>query len=244
LIGAGHIVRVDDLSAALRVSPVTIRRDLEHLQRIGLLERTHGGAMRTRAFGPEPLYRDKRARCAAEKERIARVAAGLVCTGQTVLLNGGTTTLAVAHAIAQRGDVSELHLVTVNVAIGLEVQRDGVDVVFLGGQYRPRANSLVGALTLASLRLIAADLVVLGVDGIDARFGATYPHPLEAAVAEAMLDRCHGDVVVVADHRKLGVAAGNVGAPLERIAHLITDGGADEALVQDFRRRGLKVLVA
>lgn len=200
--------------------------------------------MRTRAFGPEPLYSDKRLACAAEKERIARHTAGLVRTGQTVLLNGGTTTLAVAHAIAQRSDVTELRLVTVNVAISLEVQREGIDVVLLGGQYRPQANSLVGTLTLSSLRRIAADLLVLGVDGIDTRFGATYPHPLEAGVAEAMLERCHGDVVVVADHRKLGVAAGSVGASLEGVVHLITDTAADERLVQEFRRLGIEVILA
>jgi len=244
LIGAGQIVRVDDLSQALRVSPVTIRRDLEQLQRAGLLERTHGGAVRTRPFGPEPLYADKRLRCAPEKQRIARLAATLVRTGQTILLNGGTTSLAVALAISERTDVGELHLVTVNVAIGLEVQRRDIDVVLLGGQYRPQANSLVGTLALASLRHIAADLVVLGVDGIDARFGATYPHSLEAGVAEAMLDRCHGEVIVVADHRKLGVAAGNVGAPLKRVSYLITDTGADERLVQEFRRCGVEVLLA
>jgi DeoR family transcriptional regulator, aga operon transcriptional repressor len=244
LIGAGHIVRVDDLSHSLRVSPVTIRRDLEHLQSMGLLERTHGGAMRTRAFGPEPPYTDKRLRCASEKRRIAAVAAGLVRNGQTILLNGGTTTLAVAHAIAQRADLAEVHLVTVNVPIVLEVEREDLDIVLLGGQYRPQANSLVGTLTLAGLRHFAADLAVLGLDGIDARFGATYPHSLEAGVAEAMLDRCHGDVVLLADHRKLGVAAGNVGIPLERVTKLITDAQADDRLVQEFRRRGVEVLLA
>lgn len=238
------MVRVDVLSQSLGVSPVTIRRDLEHLQRIGLLHRTHGGAVHTRAFGPEPLYTDKRLECAAEKQRIARLAASILRSGQTVMLNGGTTTLAVAHAIAERTDLQRVRLVTVNVPVALEVEHEQIEVVLLGGVYRPQASSLVGTLTLSALSHIVADVAIVGADGIDPRFGATYPHQLEAGVVAAMLERCHGEVVLAADHRKLGVAAGNVGIAPERMTRVITDAAADVHAVQDLRRRGVEVLLA
>lgn len=244
LVRTWGIVRVDALSQALGVSEVTVRRDLDELQRAGLLERTHGGAMSTRAFGPEPLYADKRLRRAEEKRRIGTLAATLVGSGQTILVNGGTTTLEVARAIANRDELHDLRLVTVNLSIPEEVRSPTIEILLLGGHYRAQSHSLVGSLTLSALAHFAADVVILGVDGIHARFGITNPNPLEAAVAEAMIERCHGSTVVVADHTKLGAVAGAVCAPLERVTHFVTDKGADPEMIHEFRRRGVEVLLA
>ncbi len=245
LLESGGIVRVDALSRELGVSEATVRRDLDALERDGLLERTHGGAYNTRGFGPEPLYSEKRLRCAEEKRRIGRLTASLVRDGQTILLNGGTTTLEVACAIAGREDLHDVRLVTVNLHIPAEIHEERrLEIVLLGGLYRPQSHALVGPLALAGLEQFAADMVILGVDGIHARFGITCPNPLEAAVARGMIDRTHGDVVVVADHTKLDAVAGAVCAPLERVTRFVTDAGADGERLSEFRQRGLEVLVA
>lgn len=244
LLHAGQVVRVDALSQALGVSEVTVRRDLSDLQRRGLLERTYGGAMSTRPFGAEPRYVDKQRRCAEEKRRIGALAASLVGTSQTVLLNSGTTTLEVAAAIARRDDLLDVRLATVNLTIPREVHADWLEILLLGGQYREQSNSLLGPLTGSALTHVAADVVFLGVDGIHARFGITTPNPGEAAVARAMIERCHGSLVVVADHTKVGAVAGAVSAPLQRITHFVTDSGADPDALEELRRHGLQVLIA
>ena len=138
LLRERHVVRVSTLSEQMGVSEVTIRRDLEGLERRGLLERTHGGAVLTQRVRTELPYLDAAASYPDEKREVGRAAAALVEGGDTIYLNGGTTTLQVFRHLEAPG----VKIVTNHVGIALEAADRDVEVLLVGGSYRePRTRS-------------------------------------------------------------------------------------------------------
>lgn len=249
LLAARGRVSVDEVSAALAVSPATVRRDLDQLARQQLITRTRGGAVANGVAYDLPL-RYKTARHAPEKRRIGAAAARLVEPGMVVGLNGGTTTTEVARALAARpelagtGASAQLTVVTnaLNIANELLVG-SRVKVVVAGGVVRPQSYELVGPLGTGLLAEIALDLVLLGVDAVDPVLGAAAHHEGEAAMNRLMVGRA-ARVAIVADASKLGQRAFARTCPVDRIAALVTDAGADPATVTAFEAAGVQVTLA
>lgn len=215
------ILRVADAAAEFGVSEVTVRADLGRLEAAGLVRRVHGSALPVRG-GPreEPLERVS-ARDAAAKRAIGRRAAGLVDSGTSVLLDVGSTTLAVAHALVDRvgrGELDELVVVTngLSIALALEQAVPRITVVLTGGTLRPLQHSLVDPGASESLAHMHVDLAILGCNGIDDEGRITNLNLAEAQVKRAMLAASAAHIVV-ADSAKLGVR------------HLGTIGVADAA---------------
>ena len=163
-------VRVSTLSELLGVSEVTVRRDLEDLEHRGLLERTHGGAIATQRMGPEPAYIEASGRNAGEKRAIGRVAASLTEPGDTVFLNGGTTTLQVFRHLDPG-----VRVVTNHVGMALEAADRDVELLLVGGDYRAPSNSCVGTFACDMLRRVFATKAFIGVEGVGRRSGLTSP---------------------------------------------------------------------
>src|SRR5262245_49562426 len=202
-LSAGGSVEVADLASRLDVSAATIRRDLELLESQRLLARTHGGAVPMGVVYELPL-RYKGARHHDEKRRIAEAAADLITDGMAVGLTGGTTCTEVAREIVEH---EHLTVVTnaLNIASELAV-RPNLKLVVTGGTARPESYELVGPLAEQSLAGLHLDLVVIGVDGIDAIAGCTTHHEVEAHTNLALIRRADR-VVVVADSSKIGRSA-------------------------------------
>ncbi len=240
LLAARGRLDVDEAAHALDVSPATIRRDLDELARQQLLQRTRGGAVSAEVAYDLPL-RYKAARAAEEKQRIAAAAAALAEPGMSVGLNGGTTTTEVARELAGRPDLT---VVTnaVNIAAELTV-RPTIKIVMTGGVARPNSYELIGPLAAATLQELWLDLAILGVDALDAAFGAAAGHEGEAAVNRLMAERS-ARVVVVADASKLGTRAFARICPIARIATLVTDSAAGEERLAPFREAGLSIIQA
>lgn len=232
-------VRVSTLSELLGVSEVTVRRDLEDLEHRGLLERTHGGAIATQRMGPEPAYVEAAARFPGEKRAIGRVAASMAEPGDTVFLNGGTTTLQVFRHLN-----AGVRVVTNHVGMALEGADHDVELLLVGGEYRAPSNSCVGAFSCDTIRHVFATKAFVGVEGVSLRAGLTTPAAEEAEVARLMIEQTKGDVTVVADHSKLGTVADFAIAPLARVSRLVTDRGIDQAHRRELESVGLSVLVA
>jgi DeoR family transcriptional regulator of aga operon len=240
---------VEEAAARLRVSQATIRRDFEQLVQQELITRTRGGAVANGVSYDLPL-RYKTARHSAEKQRIGRAAATLVEPGMVVALNGGTTTTEVARALAARpelggtGDSAQLTVVTnaLNIANELLV-RSRMKIVVAGGVVRPQSYELVGPLGGALLQEVTLDLVLLGVDAIDATLGAAAHHEGEAAMNRLMVDRARR-VAIVADASKLGKHAFARICPTDRVEALVTDSGADPDTVAAFEAAGVRVICA
>lgn len=227
LLHERHTVRVSTLSELLGVSEVTVRRDLEFLEQRGVLERMHGGAVGTHRMKMEPAYTDALASHREEKSVIGACAAALVEPGDTIFLNGGTTTLEVFRHLA----TPRTKVITNHAAIAYEADDKsslGVEVVVLGGQFRSSSHSMVGPMTREAIGTVYANKSFLGVEGISLRYGLTTPSAAEAEVARLMVERTAGDVIVVADHSKLGTVADFVIGDLEHISCLVIDVISDE----------------
>lgn len=241
LLRADGVVRVSTLSEVLGVSEITIRRDLEQMEEKGQLERTHGGAILNRRIELEPSYMDKRSARQAEKRAIGEAAAALVEDNDTLLINSGSTTLQIFRHLA---GCQNVRVTTSNMSAFLELQDAAVDFQLVGGAYRPQSNSLVGPLALLSLTQVLARKCFIGVDGVSLKYGVTTPTSQEAEVARLMIERTHGQVIVVADHTKFGVVADYLTAPLEKIHTLVTDAGGNPEFIENLEALGIRVIIA
>jgi DeoR/GlpR family transcriptional regulator of sugar metabolism len=232
-------VLATDLSAELQVSADTVRRDLRELDDAGLLRRVHGGALPR--HGDASPFAARARRAPEAKASIARRAAECVQDGQVVILDGGTTTLELAHAL--RDDLYA-NVITTSPPIALALaDHAGLEVTVVGGTLRPNALVTVGATAIEALRLIRADIVFLGVCGLHPEIGVTTEDLEERHVKAAMIEGA-AEVVALADHDKLGTAMPVVVAPLRSVTQLVTDADVAEAALAPYRAAGIEVVRA
>ncbi|MGL3148886.1 DeoR/GlpR family DNA-binding transcription regulator [Microbacterium sp. A82] len=238
LLAAQGEVSVDELVERLEASAATIRRDLDSLAEQRLLTRTHGGAV-AQSVAYELPVKYKSHRRTHEKDVIARAASALVTTGSVVGLSGGTTTTAIAAALAARDDLGEFTVVTnaVNIASQLATRPD-IKVVVTGGVIHSRSYELVGPFVEQLLSGIHLDIAFIGVNALSAESGASTHDEREAAVNRMMASRARR-AIVVADSSKIGENAfAHIGGP-ELFRTVITDAPAPELV-----EAGYEVVVA
>ncbi|MGE5550572.1 MAG: DeoR/GlpR family DNA-binding transcription regulator [Bacteroidota bacterium] len=232
-------VQVTALAQQLEVSEVTVRQDLAYLEERGLLKRTHGGAIPVETGFELPFARTAGAN-AEEKARIAAAAAALVREGETILIDVGTTTTAVARALIGH---RRLTVVTnaLNIAALLE-EAPGVTVIVTGGSLRAAQHSLVNPLGMEILNHVRADRAFLGASGVEARAGVTNANFPEAEIKRAMMAAAREKIVVV-DSSKIGRVATAVIGPVTAFDRLITAKGAAEEDLDALRAKGLATQV-
>lgn len=213
-------VLVTDLAKRFRTSLITIRKDLEYLNHQGHLERTHGGALPVKTGALKDSSLEEKSRLhRPEKLRIASAAAQMVREGQVIILDSGTTTTAIARACRH---FKKLTIITNGMNIATELADSSVEVILTGGVLRPNSYSLVGPLAEESLKKLSADLLFLGVDGFDVRYGLTTPNLLEARVNRAMAESARR-TVVVCDSSKFGRRSLSLIMPTSAVHETITD---------------------
>ncbi|MEQ9812575.1 MAG: DeoR/GlpR family DNA-binding transcription regulator [Azospirillaceae bacterium] len=235
-------VRVGDLADSLEVSAVTIRADLDYLERQNLLRRTRGGAipLRPRRF-ELPLELSSQANSEA-KRKIAEKAASLIRDGETVLIDVGSTTTELAKALPRA--LKDVVVVTnsVNIALILE-NHPGITVVVTGGTLRPQQHSLVAPYGALMLDHINTDVAFMGCGGVHPEKGFTNTNLPEAEIKKAMINAT-ARVIVIADHRKLMHVATARFADLDMADLLITDDQASPEMMRPLIRAGLEILIA
>jgi DeoR family transcriptional regulator of aga operon len=236
-------VAVDALSKQFDVSVVTIRRDLDALERRGMLRRTHGGAVSIEPLFYEPFRNDRSfqaqvERFAEEKRRIGRAAAALIKDGEIIALTPGTTTTEVIRGIPFNHKITVVTS-TVNVAMELSKRKD-LEVFVTGGHLRGDWFSLVGPTAAQSLSHLLIHTLFIGADGIDAKCGVTCYSPDEAQLNSAMVKRAQRKVAVV-DHSKFGVVAGWSICPTSVLDIIVTDTGATDETIAPFERAQIQV---
>jgi len=239
-----NIVRVTELSRCFGVSEVSIRRDLEFLERRGLLERVHGGAVAVLVGGTgelasaPPPHLD-------EKRRIGRAAAALVRPGDRVLFDSGTTVLEVARSLSSDlMGAGNLTAITSSLPIVQELgHRQGLHLLLLGGIYLPEYRVVVGPQTIEDLRGLHADKVFLGTDGLTLDHGLTTANVLEAEVDRAMV-KAAAQIIVVADSSKVGCVGLTTIIPLNEIDVVVTDRDAPDDFLATLRRLGVQIVQA
>lgn len=215
-------LRVSDAALELGVSSVTVRADLAALSAEGRVQRVHGGAMPIVAVG-ESSFEANVGNEAVAKRAIGRAAAGLVASGNSVLLDVGSTALAVAHALVDRHDLTDVLVITngLTIALALEAAMPRFTIVVTGGTLRPLQHSLVSP--FAMLDLLRTDIAFIGCNGVDVKHGVTNINLPEAEVKRRMVASSKR-AVVIADGSKLGaVSLGLIGS-LDEFDSIVTTG--------------------
>ena len=235
--GRGDVV---DLAERFEVTPETVRRDLTDLERRGVLRRVHGGAIPIERFRAEPAIAEKTASMAEEKRRIAAAALSFVPEHGSVLLDAGTTTLALAQVFPDR----DLTAFTNALPVGLELaSRRNVQLYVVGGRVRGRTLAHVDDWALRQLADLRVDVAFVGTNGLSVERGLSTPDPAEAAVKRAMCGSAQ-QVVVVADHSKIGEEAAVRFATIQEVDALVTDAGVDPGDLRALEDAGVEVMRA
>ncbi|HNW60534.1 MAG TPA: DeoR/GlpR family DNA-binding transcription regulator [bacterium] len=235
-----HRILVSELASHYSTSPVTIRKDLEILERRGLLHRVHGGAIAANPSVLDLALTEKERMHTREKERIARAATHMIEEGDVIILDSGTTTMAIARQLKSHKGIT---IITNAVNIASELVGSENEVILIGGTVREKSFSLVGPLSEVAIARLTADKLFLGVDGIDFDYGFTTPNLLEANINRMML-HVATRVIVTADSSKFGRKSLGVIAGLTEAHTIITDGGATAGDLQRLRALGIKVIIA
>lgn len=231
---------VEELAGRFKISPVTIRADLEALARNAAIVRSHGGALPAPAHAVDTPLSIKETRHHAQKRLIGQAAARLVEDGETIILDSGSTTIEIARALRQR-KWSELTVITNGLHIALELGAiPAIRVMMLGGLLRASSQSLVGSGAEQMLAQLSADRLFLGVDGIDPEIGVTTPDPQEATL-NALMIRVSREVVGVFDSSKFGQRSLSVIAPLSGLHKVISDTAAAPEYVEALESAGVRV---
>jgi DeoR family fructose operon transcriptional repressor len=236
-----QIVRSADLCDLLEASDATVRRDLEWLEREGVLERTHGGAILSQRMNLEPEYRQRAQLNPEEKRRIGIRAAALIEKGDIVFLNSGTTTTQVIRHIRSEADIS---IFMNNLSGTLEAGEMGFQLYLLGGEFQPRSNSVAGRFAIENLEQVYANKAILGVDGISLKHGCTVPSNAEAEVVRQMIKHTKGEIIIVADHSKWGVVSNFQIATIDEIDKLITDEAVDPSAIESLAEHDVEIMIA
>ncbi|HEV3163643.1 MAG TPA: DeoR/GlpR family DNA-binding transcription regulator [Isosphaeraceae bacterium] len=199
LIAQRGFATLTELVDALNVSESTVRRDLEALDLAGSIKRTHGGAVCADEGRTMPAFDERTARAIAEKRAIGRATAALLEDGETVLLDGGTTTLEVARALVGR----PVQVVTNSLPIAqLLATGKEADLILIGGYVYPRTGVALGPLAIATMQGIRVRKAILGAGGITA--DGVYNSNLLLVETERQMMECGQEVIIVADHSKFG----------------------------------------
>jgi DeoR family fructose operon transcriptional repressor len=231
---------MDELYRMLDASEATVRRDLEWLERDGVLERTHGGAILNQRMPFEPEYIQRAAKNPEEKRLIGQLAASLIEDGEIVFVNSGTTTAQVIRHIRANADIT---VFTNNLVAVLETGDGGFENYLIGGEFQPHSNSVAGRFANDNLRQVYADKTILGVDGISLLHGCTVPSNAEAEVIKLMIERTKGDIIVVADHSKWGVVSNFQIATIDDIDKLVTDAKIDTSTLEALSPYPMEILI-
>jgi DeoR family transcriptional regulator of aga operon len=243
-IKSKDFARVTDLSTKFGVSEVTVRGDLDALAELGHIRRIRGGAMPPQVPRPELSFEESLNSHIVEKVSIGHLAAGLVSHGETIILDVGTTTAAIARALLKREELRDIVIFTnaLNIALELEVAIPRITVVVTGGTLRPLQHSLVNPLGAKIIEHIHAHTTFMGCNGVDPVRGITNANLAEAEIKQRMLQAARRRIIV-ADGSKVGKVEVAYLCGIEDIDLLITDRSADPALLTTLREKGLEILL-
>lgn len=241
-INTNGSANIEELTKLVDVSESTIRRDLKKLADKGLIIRTHGGAVtKTISTTFEQEARNKRFLQKEEKEYIGQLAANYVSDGESILLDSGTTTLALSRFLKYK---KGLTVITYDLRIALETELTSDSLlVVTGGIRRDGFDVLVGSETENFIRNLSVDKAFLGADAIDLEMGVTNAGFAEVSIKQEIIKSAK-EVILVADYTKFGKTALIKVASLEDIDHIITDSRVDRDYIQRIERLGVWIEIA
>jgi DeoR/GlpR family transcriptional regulator of sugar metabolism len=230
-------VKVEELAGLFAVSQVTIRKDLAELEEQGMLQRTYGGAVYSHRSRFNASFFQKLNMRSSPKNTIAAAALAYIHEGDTIILDAGSTTLALAEVLP--GRFRSLYIITNSVPAALELSQAGYEILLVGGHVRNHSLALIGPAAIKTLETFHADRAFLGTSGATLTHGYSTPNPLDAAVKQAMM-RSADETYVLTDSTKFGHACLTAFASFKEVHLLITDFGMPAEFVDAFTERGIR----
>jgi DeoR/GlpR family transcriptional regulator of sugar metabolism len=251
-------VQCEQLAHEFELTLASIRLDLAELERRGVAKRVYGGAVlveqettpaltnTNNKSGAQDLIETRFAErfevLRPEKEAIGRAAAKLVKDGETIMIDGGTTTYQVCRNLVDKRNLSIISCAYYNVWQEL-VSRPNLQVFLTGGFLRAESLSLVGEVAENMLQGFRAVKCILGMDAVSIKNGFTTLNFLEARVKKSMIESSQ-ELIVVADHSKFGRVCPIPVVPLNKATKIVTDSGTPLQVIHALEGQGLEVIVA
>lgn len=233
-------VNVLDLCQNLKVSSVTIRKDLKLLEDKNILFRTHGGGTLSNPYAADRSVNEKEKIKSAEKSNIGSAAAALIQPNDCIIIASGTTVLSLAKNIRPKESLTVI-TAALNVATEL-LHHPHIEVIQLGGILRKSSSSVTGAYAEKILEDFSCSKLFLGVDGIDVEFGLTTTNMMEAQLNRKMIE-CAQKTIVLADSSKFGKRGFGKICGLEVIEQVITDSGISDHMVKTLEGMGIEITI-
>jgi DeoR family fructose operon transcriptional repressor len=240
MLEARDFLDLETLCRELDASESSVRRDLDDLEEQGVLKRVYGGAVPVQPSASGAFdFTVESGRFSDEKSRIARLTAGLIHDGETVILDGGSTVAAVAGELASKS----LHIVTNSLPIAetLEARRN-IELTLTGGYLDPRIRVMLGPLCEQMLGLIRADVLIMGIGSVSEE-GFSNNNTLVVGSEQKMIEIANR-VIIVADHTKFGRSAMIPVAQLNAADTVVSDSELAPEYVELLRGKGIEVLLA
>jgi DeoR/GlpR family transcriptional regulator of sugar metabolism len=233
-------VSIAELADQLRVSEMTVRRDLERLERGGALRRVHGRVIKGASGSYEPPFAVRASRQAEEKRLIAQEIAGLIADRETVVVDGGSTGVAVARTLVDR----ELTVCTPSLRVA-DILRDaaGIRLMLTGGIMRPGEQSLVGPAAVGTLEQHRFDTYIMTVSGLDPQAGCTEWNVDDAIIKRVAL-RVSSRTIVAADATKFGATAFARVCGLEAVSLVVSDAALSDTYREKVALAGASLRIA
>lgn len=239
LVRSRGFASLPELAEELSVSESTIRRDLDNLEALGAAKRTHGGVFYAGSSPKLPHFEERQPANWARKRAVAERAVQWIDDGDTVLLDGGSTTYEVARLLVGR----PLQIVTNSLPVAnLFATRTNIDLVLIGGYVYPRTGVSLGPYANEMLSRINVRRTVLSVAGVTAR--GFYNSNLLLVETERSMMQAADEVIVVADSSKFGKQSLAHLCPLSAVHRLVVDEGLDDAWRARIGESGIELALA
>lgn len=238
-------ISIPEICEMFRVSDMTARRDLNEMDRLGLLRRVHGGAVANLGRSYEPPYQMRSTKNRSAKACIGAKAADLIYDGDSIALDVGTTTLEIVKGLKGKRNLtivtSSLQIANMIVDnLSLEVN---ARLLLTGGVVRPQELSMIGNMPERVYQEFHVDKAFIGIAGISLADGLT-EYNMEDARIKRILFSSAREKIVVADGSKFGVTTFALVAPLKSADRIVTDPSVPLEILEKIRNLGIEVIVA
>jgi DeoR family fructose operon transcriptional repressor len=233
-----EVLSVMEISEKLSISPATVRRDLQDLSEEGILQRTHGGAMKLDNL-PLVAFNKKQTANLENKQQIGKVAAAKVVDGDTVFMDCGSTVFAMCAHLKK---FSKLKIITNSLPIVAElVDVPGISINLIGGELDKERRAVHGDMAVQHIDAYHAKKAFIGVDGVSLKNGLTAHSEKESQITKAFL-RNSEQVYLLIDSSKIGKDTYVKFETLKVIDFLITDTQLETSLKKEIEEQGVRVL--
>ena len=231
---------IEEIAQTINISPATVRRDLTHIHERGLIERKRGGAVPGSHLSTGPTLAESRTINPGEKILIGRTAANFIMDHDLVLLDGGFT----ACQVARHMTASNVTVITNSLdVIQTLISREDITLIMAGGEISRVTGTTLGPSAESLFSQLSVGKTILGADALSPEEGLCCPVWAAAQTKKAMV-ACARELIVVADHSKLGGFALHRVAPVTAITTLVTDDQSDPKMLDEFRHVGIEVIIA